>query len=576
MKRQRRRIVRQTALRIGLWLLPVPVMPATGAEIDWRDGDSALRRVDEDGWRQARELSQPFHADADASASASVSPAATQGRGRTDAHGDSPSAGAPEGAAAYAAERETDKLAPTVAEGDGQANANANAHSADQGVGVGPWAERDAAPAFGRPRLARPQRPSADAQRLISVDFERAEMKVVLRAFARFTGLNVIANDAVKGEVTVRLDNVPWRQAFEVLLDAHGLAMQQRGDVIWVAPTADMMKRVRERDDARARRAETEPLASRLFALHYQRADDMHRLLSGSGTQRLLSKRGAASADIRSNRLFVTDVPARLDQIEQMIRSFDRPARQVMIEARIVEADEGFSRNLGFRLGLTGGAPTDRIAAPNGTFFDLPAGPLNGMGAATAALSLFRVGADRLITLELSALEAEGRGKVLSSPRVVTTDRGKATIEQGTELPYQAKVRSGVSGLQFRRAGLRLEVTPHITPDHRVSLDVDVSKDTVGMETAAGPAIDTKQVKTQVEVDNGGTVAIGGIFAHSERRDVIGVPGLHRLPWIGALFRRTAISERKTELIVFITPTVVDAGEPFDAVAAAASATQRR
>lgn len=414
-------------------------------------------------------------------------------------------------------------------------------------VGDGPWEERSADAGL-------------DAGEPISIDFERAPLPDVLQAFARFTGLNIIASETIKGAVTLRLREVPWRRAFDVLLDANGLAMRRRGNVIWVAPAAEMAKRTRERYDAHARKSEAEPLSSRLFELHYQRAEDMHRLLAGNGQQRMLSKRGAASADNRTNRVFVTDIPARLDHIAEMIASFDRPARQVMIEARIVEADEGFSRNLGFRLGLSGDAPSSRIAAPGGTFYDLPAGPLNGLDAAGANFTLFRAGVDRLLTLELSALEADGRGKVLSSPRVVTTDRSKATIEQGTELPYQAKVRNGVSGLQFRRAALRLEVTPHITPDHRVSLDVDVSKDSVGIETAAGTAIDTKHVKTQVEVDNGGTVAIGGIFARVERREVVGVPGLHRIPLIGALFRRTTVSERTTELIIFITPSVVQLG----------------
>jgi len=413
--------------------------------------------------------------------------------------------------------------------------------------------------------LAEETADAARAERLISIDFEQAEMKDVLRAFAQFTGLNVMAGEAVKGEVTVRLDNVPWREAFERLLDANGLAMSQQGTVIWVAPASEMNRRERERLEAHARQVESEPLASRLFELHYQRAEDIHRLLTGAA-QQVLSKRGSASADVRSNRLFVSDIPARLAQIGSMIAAFDQPARQVMIEARIVEADDGFSRNLGFRLGASGDVAGERISAPDGNFFDLPAGGLHGLNAAGAALGLFRAGVDGLITLELSMLEANGLGKVLSSPRVVTTDRNKAVIEQGTELPYQTKGRSGASGLQFRRASLRLEVTPHITPELRVSLDVEVSKDTVGVDTAAGPAIDTKHVKTQVEVDNGGTVAIGGIFARAERRDVVGVPVLHKLPFIGALFRRTSVTDRKTELIVFITPTVIEAGRSWQEV----------
>ncbi|MGI4860251.1 MAG: type IV pilus secretin PilQ, partial [Janthinobacterium lividum] len=427
--------------------------------------------------------------------------------------------------------------------------------------------ERDEAfappfPAIGERDSAAAEQPSfasgaSDSGAPISLDFERAALRDVLQAFARFTGLNIIASPAIGGEATLRLRDVPWRQAFAVLLDAHGLAMRERGRVIWVAPAAEIARRTRDQHDAQARRAAAEPLSSQVFVLHYQRAEDLHRLLTGTG-QHLLSKRGAASADVRSNRLFVTDVADRLTQVARMIAAFDLPARQVMIEARIVEADDGVSRNLGVRLGLTGDAAGARITAPGGVVYDLPAAALGGTTPAQVGLTLFRPGVNRLLTLELSALEADGRGTVLSSPRVVTTDRGTAIIEQGTELPYQAKVRNGVSGLQFRRASLRLEVTPHITPDHRVSLDVRVSKDSIGAETAAGAAIDTKHVKTQVEVDNGGTVAIGGIYARTERHDVVGVPGLRRLPLVGALFRRTSTVERRTELIVFITPIVVE------------------
>ncbi|MCP1120552.1 type IV pilus secretin PilQ [Robbsia andropogonis] len=401
----------------------------------------------------------------------------------------------------------------------------------------------------------------------MNLHVDRAPLREVLQGFAQFAGMDIVTSDGVKGEVSMHVIDVRWQDAFAALLRSRGLARQDAHGVMWVAPAAEIEKRARDQDDALAKQADNAPLASRLFELHYQRADDMRKLIAGDG-QLLLSKRGALSADMRTNRLFVTDTPARLAHIAELVTAFDLPARQVLIEARIVEADAGFSQQLGARLRLGGGAKTDAVQIPGGTLYDAGALPLLGVTAASAAFTLFKAGADRLISLELSALESEGRGKVLSSPRVVTTDRHKATIEQGTELPYQGRrasrrgddsggARSG--SVQFKRASLRLEVTPHITPDRRVLLEVDVAKDTLGVVTDAGHAIDTKQVRTQVEVEDGGTVSIGGIFSRETRRDVVGVPLLQRIPFLGALFRRTTETERKIELVILLTPTVVDA-----------------
>ncbi|MFM0338568.1 type IV pilus secretin PilQ [Paraburkholderia fungorum] len=395
----------------------------------------------------------------------------------------------------------------------------------------------------------------------ISLNFQRAELGAVLNAFAQFTGLNIVASERVRGAVSLRLDKVPWRTAFDTLLDVNGLAMERHGNVVWVAPLADLAARERQRFEAHARAADLEPLASRTFELHYARAEDVRRLLTGSGNQRVLSKRGAATADPRTNLLFVTDLEGRLAQITALLASVDRPTRQVLIEARIVEGEHGFSRNLGVRLsmatanadgtarGLTGGA--------DGTVYDLSARPISGFDAATAGLTLFAAGATRLLNIELSALEAEGRGEIVSSPRVVTADRMKAVVEQGTELPYQAKVGQGVSGVQFRRPTLKLEVEPQIMPDGRVVLDLDVAKDSVGEQTDAGPAINTKHVQTRVEVEDGGTVSIGGIYATDNRDDVTRVPVLGKIPVLGALFRHRAHRDKRSELVVFITPRVV-------------------
>ncbi|OXI91258.1 secretin [Burkholderia sp. AU33423] len=404
----------------------------------------------------------------------------------------------------------------------------------------------------------------ADDTRRISLNLQGAGLAAAFDAFARFTGLNIVVSEQVRGTVTLRLNNVRWRDAFDTLLDTHGLAMSRRGNVIWVTPAAELAARERERFEMHARAADLEPLASRTFALHYPRAQDVQRLLAGATGQRLLSKRGAAAADPRTNLLFVTDLAPRLDQIASLIDAIDRPSRQVRIEARIVEGEQGFSRNLGARVALraqerppSGESAMFMTGARNA--LDLAARPLGGFEAATAGFTLFAAPLSRMLDVELSALEAQGRGQIVSSPRVVTADRVKAIVEQGSELPYQAKVGNGVSGVQFRRATLKLEVEPQITPDGRVVLDLDVTKDSIGEPTAAGPAIHTKHVQTRVEVENGGTVAIGGIYEQLNRNDVTRVPLLGKIPFLGALFRHRAQRDQRNELVVFITPTVVDA-----------------
>ncbi|MCW3607466.1 type IV pilus secretin PilQ [Burkholderia cenocepacia] len=403
----------------------------------------------------------------------------------------------------------------------------------------------------------------ADDARRISLNLQGVGLAAAFDAIARFTELNIVVGEQVRGTVTLRLNNVRWREAFDTLLDMHGLAMSRRGNVIWVTPAAELAARERERFDMHARAADLEPLASRTFMLHYPRAQDVQRLLAGATGQRLLSKRGAAAADPRTNLLFVTDLAPRIVQIAGLIDAIDRPSRQVRIEARIVEGEQGFSRNLGARVALRA---QGRPPSAEGTSFtadarnalDLAARPLGGFDAATAGFTLFAAPLSRVLDIELSALEAQGRGQIVSRPRVVTADRVKAIVEQGSELPYQAKVGNGMSGVQFRRATLKLEVEPQITPDGRVVLDLDVTKDSVGEPTAAGPAIHTKHVQTRVEVENGGTVAIGGIYEQLNRNDVTRVPLLGKIPILGAFFRHRAQRDQRNELVVFITPTVVD------------------
>lgn len=451
---------------------------------------------------------------------------------------------------------------------------------------IKPQTKQNSAEHSAQQKKNQPISPRINANTPITLEFQQAELSAVLQAFARFTGLNIIASQQVRGTVSMRLKQVPWRRAFDLLLDSHGLAMQQRGNIIWVAPMQELVQRERQRVETQTKTAELEPLTSQIFELRYQRAENIHKLLSGSGTQRILSKRGAAMADERTNQVFVTDVAEYIQKVQALLLAIDQPIRQVSIEARIVEADQGFSQSLGARLSLLGiGGDRNGISPPSaltarhfvvsnkgkdrgkgnnkdkktndGTLYDLPASPLAGFAPAIVGTALFGAAASRLIALELSLLESDGKGQLLSSPRVVTADRTKALIEQGTELPYQAKVGNGVSGVQFRRAGLKLEVTPNITPNGHVILDIDVAKDSVGEETISGPAINTKHVRTQVQVENGGTVAIGGIFTQDQRTDIVRVPWLGKLPFIGALFRRSVKSDRKSELLVFITPNIV-------------------
>jgi type IV pilus assembly protein PilQ len=310
---------------------------------------------------------------------------------------------------------------------------------------------------------------------------------------------------------------------------------------------------------------------------------------AGDGRNRVLSKRGSATIDPRTNQVFVTDIAAKLEAVRQLIQKVDIPTKQVLVEARLVEANDGFSRNLGAKLGFSdlraarggdGGyqiGGNNRLAIggnltgagqvsgqlngadsfANSTLVNLPAAGINGTNAPSIAFSLFSAAANRFLNLELSALEADGKGKIISSPRVVTEDNVVAVIEQGVELPYQQATSSGATSVTFKKANLRLEVTPQVTPDGNVVLDVDVNKDSRGENTNAGFAINTQHVKTKVMVENGGTVVLGGIYQQTETSDETKVPLMGDLPVVGHLFKSTARTTSKTELLVFITPKIV-------------------
>ena len=430
----------------------------------------------------------------------------------------------------------------------------------------------------------------------LSFNFQNVEVRAALQAIADISGLNIITSDSVAGNLTLRLKEVPWDQALDVVLQAKGLDMRKNGSVLWIAPKEELLTKEKLELEQRAQIADLEPLKSEIFQLNYQKAESFKTVFGLDGADsrnRVLSKRGSAIIEPRTNQLFVTDIASKLDDIRKLIQKTDIASKQVLIEARIVEASDSFTRNLGAKLGFADmrairggdagyqlgggntrigiggnmtaiGQTTGQVAInnvndafTNTQFVNLPAAPINGAAAGNLAISLFSSAANRFLNLELSALEADGTGKIVSSPRVVTADKAVAVIEQGLELPYQVATSSGATSIIFRKANLRLEVTPQITPDGNVVLDVDVNKDSVGQETRAGFAIDTKHVKTQVMIDNGGTVVLGGIYQQIERNTVSKVPLLGDVPVLGYLFRSDTRTNDKTELLVFITPKIV-------------------
>ncbi len=377
-------------------------------------------------------------------------------------------------------------------------------------------------------------------------------------------------------------------------MQARGLNMRRNGNVLWIAPKDELLTKERLELEQRAQISELEPLITETFQLNYQKADAFRQVfgLDGQvGRGSILSCRGSASAEPRTNKLFVTDTPSRLEEVRKLIQLTDIPTRQVMIEARIAEADDTFSKSLGVKLGFAdlrgarGAAPginlpgssrlavsgnylgvgeqtaqttvTQQSFVPNTQFVNLPAASINGAAPASMGISLFSANANRFLNLELSALEADGKGKIISSPRVVTADQQPALIEQGEEIPFQQTTSSGATSVQFKKANLKLEVTPQITPDGNVILVVDVAKDSRGVAVGSSFAINTKHVKTNVQVEIGGTVVLGGIFTQTEIDSELKVPVLGDIPVLGRLFRSTRRTRDQAELLIFITPRIV-------------------
>lgn len=426
----------------------------------------------------------------------------------------------------------------------------------------------------------------------LSLNFQNIEVRSLLQVIADFTDFNIVTSDTVTGSLTLRLKDVPWDQALQIIMDAKGLGMRKSGTVLWIAPKDEIDDRVKKDYEAALSIQKLEPLRTQAFQMNYAKAVDMVTQLttssSGGGTSnRFLSERGSAIAEPRTNQLFVTDTASKLEEVRQLLSTLDVAVRQVMIEARIVEASDTFGRSLGVRLGGTdlrasrGGTGGYNLGGGNsvafgtsysnavassgaggatntlGNFVNLPAQAQGGFDPASFAISIFNAAANRFLNLEISAMEADGKGKIVSSPRVVTADQTKASIEQGTEFPYPVTAPNGGTVIAFKKAVLKLEVLPQITPEGNIILDLDVNKDSPGEILQNVRAINTKHIKTQVLVENGGTVVIGGIFELFEDDAEAKVPFLGDIPAVGNLFKTKTKQMNKQEMLIFITPKVL-------------------
>jgi type IV pilus assembly protein PilQ len=417
----------------------------------------------------------------------------------------------------------------------------------------------------------------------LSLNFQNIEVRAVLQLLADFTGLNVVASDTVKGNITLRLKNVPWDQALDIILKTRGLGMRQTGNVVLIAPNEELSTREKNELEAEKQKLDLAPLRTSYFQINYAKASDIATMLKADKNS-ILTERGSATVDERTNTLMVLETAEKHEEVAALIEKLDVPIKQVMIESRIVIANDDFGRDLGIRAGVTTAssngangviAVTGSAAGADTMVGSAIANNLAGTGpfpltmpsagdrynvnlpASGGRLALAILGADYLVDLELSALQTEGRGEVLSNPRVITSNQKTAKIEQGVEIPYQEASSSGATSTSFKKAVLSLEVTPQITPDDRVVMDLSVNKDSVGGIYSGIPSINTRSIQTQVLVSNGDTVVLGGVYEQSTSEGNTKVPLLGDIPILGYLFRTTSKTESKSELLIFVTPKIL-------------------
>jgi len=443
-------------------------------------------------------------------------------------------------------------------------------------------------------KLVRGTKPGYAGEKL-SLNFQNIEVRSVLQVIADFTGLNIITSDTVTGNLTLRLKDVPWDQALDIITQSKGLSMRKTGNVILVAPAEEVAAKEKQTLEANQQIDDLEPVRTEVFTLKYMKADSLKTILSDP-KQKILSKRGSAVLDARTNTVFVQDTSKYLEQVQAIINKVDVAVKQVMIESRLVIADDTYSKALGARLGITqsgkvgstagtvsgslGNRPTATTATTltqgthngavqtnltNGSVLTSSDGQpdlMSNLAVANAtgslAYSIYSAAAGLLLNMELTAMESDGRGKIVSSPRVTTANQHKAKIAAGTEIPYLEASSSGAATVSFKSAVLSLEVTPQITPDDKIIMELDVKKDKVGAVFNGVPSIDTQNINTQVLVGNGETAVLGGIFEQTVRNDVEKVPFFGDLPIMGYLFKKRSTQNDKKELLIFITPRIMD------------------
>jgi type IV pilus assembly protein PilQ len=431
-------------------------------------------------------------------------------------------------------------------------------------------------------KLVQGGKPGYSGEKL-SLNFQNVEVRAVLQVIADFTGLNIITSDTVTGNLTLRLKDVPWDQALDIILQSKGLDLRKNGNVVLIAPRDELAAKEKLYLESRQQITDLETTRTESFQINYQKADAVQKLLSDPN-QKILSKRGSAVVDPRTNMLFVQDTPSKLEEVRALIKKIDVAVRQVLIEARIVTATDNFSKNLGVKLSagqkgtsrLFGSNVSDTIGGglvntgqaaglvsgtpnifPDGSNVNLPAAGIGGAAAGAFSIILFNSSLSKFLGLELSALEADAKGKIISSPKVVTADQVEATISQGTQIPYQQASSSGATSVAFQNAVLSLKVKPQITPDDNIIMGLDVHNDSVGQNTSAGPAINTQAINTQALVENGGTVVIGGIYIQNMQTTVNKIPLLGDIPYLGVLFKSKSVQDNRSELLIFITPRII-------------------
>lgn len=410
----------------------------------------------------------------------------------------------------------------------------------------------------------------------ISLNFQNINIRAVLQLLADFTGINMVVSDKVQGEITLRLNDIPWDQALDIILTTQGLDKRKTGNVMLI----DTKKSLDDMEEAQLKSQQSmqklEPIRSDLIQINYAKAADIAVLVKDKQNS-LLSERGKISVDARTNTLWIQDTGTKIEEVRELIKQLDIPVRQVLIEARIVEVNKNYNEDLGIRWGVsrpshlsgtlaganqlqlpTGAANPANISVPQRLNLDLVAAPLAGGVPASVGIALARLGDNILLDLELSALESEGRAELISSPRLITTNQQAAVIESGQEIPYQEATSSGATAVAFKKAVLSLKVIPQITPDNKILMELQINQDTPSAERYNGvPAILTKEIQTNVLVNNGQTIVLGGIYRQDKNKAVRRIPFFGELPVVGVLFSNKQISLRNEELLIFITPRII-------------------